>query len=65
MSPFIIYLFVYAVTQLTNLHMLCPFGFLRPSQPIATNPFVLLGEIALMSAMGGIYYYVGKGKDIY
>lgn len=65
LSPFIIYLFVYAVTQLTNLHMLCPFGFLRPSQPIATNPFVLLGEIVLMSAMGGIYYYVGKRKDIY
>lgn len=64
LSPFIIYLLVYAVTQLTNLHMLCPFGFLRPSQPIAADPFVLLGETALMAAVGGIYYYVGKKKDI-
>lgn len=65
LSPFICYLFVYAVTQLTNLQQLCPYGFLRPSQPIITNPYVLLGEIVLMFAMGGIYYYVGKKKDIY
>lgn len=65
LSPFIMYLFVYAVTQITKAHMLCPFGFLRPSQPIATKPLVLFAEIALMCIAGGIYYYVGKRKDIY
>lgn len=63
--PFVIYLLVYAVTQLINLHILCPFGFLRPSQPIVTEPFVLCGELVLMCIAGGIYYYVGKKKDIY
>lgn len=65
LAPFIIYLFVYAVTQLTGWHILCPFGFLRPSQPIPTNGAVVLIEILCMCLAGGVYYYVGKKKDIY
>lgn len=65
LAPFIIYLLIYAITQLTGLHQLCPFGFLRPSQPIATNIFIVLGEIVAMCIAGGTYYYVGKKAEIY
>lgn len=65
LAPFITYLFVYGVTQLTGLHTLCPFGFLRPSQPVPTSIVVVLAEILCMCAAGGIYYYVSTKKDIY
>lgn len=65
LAPFIAYLFVYAVTQITNLHMFCPFGFLRPSQPIAARPEILLAEMAIMGAAGGVYYYWGSRQDIF
>lgn len=62
--PFFLYLFLYALTQITGHVQLCPYGFLRPSQPIAANPVILLCECAIMAALGGIYFYVGKKQEI-
>lgn len=64
LSPFILYLFVYAVTQITGWIQLCPFGFLRPSQPVAADPVIVLTECVLMLLSGGVYFYVGKKKEI-
>ncbi|UWO26155.1 hypothetical protein [Marvinbryantia formatexigens] len=65
LMPFLVYLFVYAVTQLTGLHQLCPFGFLRPAQPIAGNVVVIAAEVLLMVAAGAVYYAIGVKKDVY
>lgn len=64
LAPFLLYIFLYAFTQITGLVQFCPYGFLRPSQPVAANPTILFCEIAVMAFMGGIYFYVGKRQEI-
>lgn len=64
LAPFFIYLFVYAFSQITGWNELCPFAFLRPSQPIAANPVIIFIECVCLLIAGGIYFYVGKKKDI-
>lgn len=65
LMPFLVYLFVYAATQLTGLHQLCPFGFLRPAQPIAGDAAVIAAEVLLMIAAGAVYYVIGVKRDVY
>lgn len=64
LTPFIVYLFLYALTQITELHQICPMGFLRASQPVVTEVEILLGECLIMVCAGGVCYYAGTKKDI-
>ena len=65
LTPFMVYLLLYALTQITGWHEVCPFAFLRPGQPITTNIVIVAIEIGLLLGAGGIYYYVGEKKEIY
>lgn len=64
LSPFIFYLFIYSVTQLTGMIQYCPFGFLRPSQPVCTTFLILAEEIVVLLLIGGTYLYVGFKKEV-
>jgi len=66
LSPFILYLIVYAVTMVTGKDQYCPFGFLRPSQPVVSN-IVIIGieMIILLILGGGVFLYVGNKKETF
>lgn len=65
LAPFILYLFLDAFTQITGWSGICPFKFLRPSQPIAADAAVIVVEISLLLVAGGIFDWIAKRKEIY
>ena len=65
LSPFIIYLLAFSITQLTDLHQFSPYGFLRPSQPIPGDWFVIMVECVILIIIGGLYMYVSSREKIY
>lgn len=65
LSPFMVYLIVYGVTQLTGTYGYCPFGFLRPSQPVVTSPGIVLGEIAFLVGIGGVFACVSANTETF
>lgn len=64
LSPFLAYLLLYALTQLTMLYRFCPYGFLRPGQPVAAEPFVLIIEYAALLLIGCVYFYVSQKEHL-
>lgn len=65
LAPFMLYLIVFGVTQLSGAYRFCPYGFLRPSQPVATNWLFIMLEIVIMLMVGGVYVYTEKKSEIY
>lgn len=65
LSPFILYLLIFGVTQLSGAHAFCPFAFLRPSQPVATSWEILTFEVLMLLVAGGVYFVVSRKKEIY
>ena len=64
LMPFLCYLFVFSVSQMTGAVQLSPFGFLRPSQPVFSTWHIILGELLLLVLGGGIFLYVSTKKEI-
>lgn len=64
LTPFIIYLLLYALTQITGWNQVCPYAFLRPGQPVAANAFVIIIEMCILLFAGGVYFYVSKKREV-
>lgn len=65
LSPFMLYLIVFGVTQLTGMHSYCPYGFLRPSQPVVTTWEAIGLEIIALMAVGVTYFGISKKIETY
>ena len=65
LTPFMVYLITYGVTQLTGTYGYCPFGFLRPSQPVNTTEGIVLAELAVMAGIGGVFAIVSAKTETY
>lgn len=66
LTPFLIYVFLYGGTMISRLFAYSPFGFLRPSQPIAANVSIIIIECGVMLFMGGVVYLViGVKREVY
>lgn len=65
LAPFMLYLIVFGATQLSGAYRFCPYGFLRPSQPVVTSWSVILLEGVIMLIMGGVYVYTEKKSAVY
>lgn len=64
LMPFLCYLFIFSVSQMTGAVQLSPFGFLRPSQPVFSTWRIVAGELLLLVLGGGIFLYVSTKKEI-
>lgn len=62
--PFILYLFLYALSNITGWYFLCPFGFLSAGQALSSTMSIILSEIGVMLILGGIFFYVSRKKEI-
>lgn len=47
LAPFIVYLFLYSLPQITGWYTISPFDFLNPGQPIPADPFVIMDFIVM------------------
>ncbi len=63
LSPFMVYLLTFAITQLTGRHEYCSYAFLRPSQPVVSQWAIVAGEIAVLILLGGGYFVVAKKSE--
>lgn len=63
--PFLIYMAIYTFTLVTDLYEYCPVGFLKPSQPVVSNMWIIGGEIFLLLLSGVVYMYLGSKKEMY
>lgn len=65
LSPFLLCVMLLAVTMISKFSMIAPTGFLEPSQrPEASGPVILIEGILILVA-GGVYYYVGRKKELF
>ena len=64
LMPFMIWLMLYAFTQITGWDQICPYAYLRPGQPVAASFAVMMSEICLLLVAGGVYFYVSEKQEI-